>query len=171
MGGVPKGLLPAPEGGTLVQRWAGLFAGLGIPVVLVGSGDAYAAVGIERIDDAVPGIGPLGGLIALLERAASGHVIAVGCDMPYVSPSLLAKLARHPSQATALAPRQGNTWEPLFARFHAPDALHAARDHAHRGVQSLQALLDALAAEALPLDARESAELRDWDTPEDLRKA
>lgn len=170
MGGITKGLLPAPEGGTLVERWARLFAGLAIPVVLVGAGDAYANAGLERIDDAVPGIGPLGGLVALLERAGSSDAIAVACDMPYVSPALLAKLARQPSDARALAPRQGTTWEPLFARFRAPDALGAAREHARRGPHSLQALLDALGAEVLPLDPREHAELRDWDTPDDVKK-
>jgi molybdenum cofactor guanylyltransferase len=170
MGGVPKGLLAAPEGGTLVARWASLFAGLAIPIVLVGPGAAYATTAIERIDDDVLGIGPLGGLIALLEHAASGHAIAVACDMPYVSAPLLAKLARHSSDAAALAPREGNTWEPFFARFRAPDALDTARDHARRGVHSLQALLDALGTAALSLDPRERAELRDWDTPEDVKQ-
>lgn len=170
MGGFPKGLLPAPEGGTLVARWARLFADLAIPVVLVGPGDAYTAAGIERIDDAAVGIGPLGGLVALLERAGSGRALAVACDMPYVSPALLAKLLRHPSEALALAPREGATWAPFFARFRAAEALGPARDHARRGLHSLQALLDTLGAAELALDPRERAELRDWDTPADRKE-
>jgi molybdopterin-guanine dinucleotide biosynthesis protein A len=171
MGGSPKGLLTAPEGGTVIARWARLFAGLSIPVVLVGESDAYATAGIEQLADAASGMGPLGGLIALLERAGPGHAIAVACDMPYVSPSLLAKLAHHPSGAHALAPRDEARWDPLFARFRTPDALALARDNARRGRLSLQALLDALGAEPLPLDPGERALLRDWDTPDDIERA
>jgi molybdopterin-guanine dinucleotide biosynthesis protein A len=170
MGGAPKGLLIAPSGETLVARWITLFSSLSVPAVLVGQNDAYAGTGLESIADATTEIGPLGGLIALLERAGSGFALAVACDMPYVSAPLLAKLAHHPGRAPALAPRDGLRWQPLFARFYAPDAIGPARAHAARGAHSLQTLLDALDAAPFPLDSRERHELRDWDTPDDVRR-
>jgi molybdopterin-guanine dinucleotide biosynthesis protein A len=170
MGSTPKGLLPAPSGETLVERWATLFDALGIPVVLVGRHEAYRSFAFEQIEDAEPGIGPLGGLISLLERAERGLAIAVACDMPYVSPLLVEKLAYHPSVAIALAPKEAGKWQPLFARFQVARALGPARRRAALGHLSLQGLLDELGAETLVLDQAELRELRDWDTPEDFAR-
>jgi len=134
-------------------------------MVLVGRQQAYRRLGFEQIEDAEPGIGPLGGLIALLERAGRGLAIAVACDMPYVSPPLLEKLANHPSSAAALAPREAGRWQPLFARFIVTQAIGPAKRRAALGHHSLQGLLDELGTAPLPLGEEELRELRDWDTP------
>jgi len=167
MGGVAKGLLLAPSGETLVARWQRLFAELGWTCVLVGQHDAYAAIAIERLTDNPPDIGPLGGMTALLARAGQGRAIAVACDMPFVSMELVSKLATYPSHAPILAPRRGNVWEPLFARYDAARVSTTAKSSAQSDRHSLQGLLDEVGAEALPLDDREWDELRDWDRPED----
>src|SRR5690348_13005990 len=99
MGGLAKGMLTTESGETLVARWQRLFAALGMNAVLVGRHDAYGAIGVTAIADDPPGIGPLGGLVALLKIAGKGHAIAVACDMPFVSLELLQKLATHPSTA------------------------------------------------------------------------
>jgi molybdopterin-guanine dinucleotide biosynthesis protein A len=167
MGGVAKGLLTAASGETLVSRWQRLFGELGMTCVLVGRHDAYRELDIDSIADDPPGIGPMGGLVALLARAEQGKAIAVACDMPFVSIELLTKLASHPSQAPIVAPRRGTRWEPLFARYDAPRVIATAREHARTGEHRLQSLLDELGAESLPLDAPELDQLRDWDRPED----
>ncbi|HEU4533063.1 MAG TPA: NTP transferase domain-containing protein, partial [Polyangiaceae bacterium] len=80
MGGRPKGLLPTPDGaGPIVLRSARLVASLGWPLVLVGEASAYRAVlpGVKAIDDAPAGVGPLGGLGALLAEAGAGPAIAL----------------------------------------------------------------------------------------------
>jgi len=170
MGGRPKGLLRAPSGETVVERWSSIFAALSVPAVLVGQNPAYTSLGIEQLEDAPPDIGPLGGLLALLERAKSGLVIAVACDMPFVSLALVERLARHPSAAAALAPRADGLWQTLFSRFRVAAALPAAREHVAGKVHSMQRLFDALEATPLELDARERAELTDWDTPGDIER-
>ncbi len=169
MDGRPKGLLVGPSGETLVQRWLTLFAALGITAVLVGRNDAYAGLAIEQLGDDPPGIGPLGGLIALLSRAdslvsgragsppADRDVIAVACDMPYVSLALLEKLAAYAPGASAVAPGDSRGWEPLFARYSA-------------GVALGRGLLQDLSVEPLPLTEDEIAQLRDWDAPGDLTR-
>jgi molybdopterin-guanine dinucleotide biosynthesis protein A len=167
MGGAAKGLLTAPSGETLVARWRRLFAELGWTSVLVGRHDAYADMDIEYIADNPSGIGPLGGLTALLARAGEGRAIAVACDMPFVSIELLRKLASHPTRAPIVAARRGSRWEPLFARYDAARVIEAAEDRAHSGDHALQGLLNALGADVLPLESAEAEELRDWDRPED----
>ena len=167
MGGVAKGLLTTESGETLVSRWQRLFAELGVPTVLVGQHEAYRALEAPKIADDPAGIGPLGGLVALLTTAGEGRAFAVACDMPFVSIELLRKLAAHPSPAPIVAARRGDWWEPLFARYDAPRVLSTARARVRRGEHSLQGLLDEASAEPLPLTPVEANELRDWDRPED----
>jgi molybdopterin-guanine dinucleotide biosynthesis protein A len=166
MGGRPKGLL-VHDGETLVARWRRLLAGAGVTPVLVGRNEAYDAAGLETLDDAEGGRGPLGGLVALLERAGQGQAIAIACDMPYVSAELLEALLRAPS-AVAVAPRRNGAWEPMFSRWDAPRALPIARARLEAGALGLQRLLDEVGASTLDL-ADHERELDDWDTPDDLR--
>jgi molybdopterin-guanine dinucleotide biosynthesis protein A len=173
MGGRPKGLLRAPSGETLVERWKGLFEALAVPCVLVGERvkEAYASSGLRLLDDARPEdeLGPLGGLLALLAHAGDRAAIVVACDMPFVSLELLRRLASVEEPAPALAARREGRWEPFFARYDARAVLPTALAHADARRGSLQALLDAVRARELDLRADEHAELRDWDTPDDAR--
>jgi molybdopterin-guanine dinucleotide biosynthesis protein A len=168
MGGAAKGLLAAPEGGTILDRWVTLLGRAGVEVVLVGRHASYATSGLETLDDEPAGIGPLGGLVALLRRAGSGRTLALACDMPFVSPTLVARLLAAPP-APIVAPRREDRWEPLCARYEAGQVLPHALERVASGQYSLQRLLDVTGATALPLDPTETRELRDWDTPQDLK--
>jgi molybdopterin-guanine dinucleotide biosynthesis protein A len=166
MGGAAKGLLRAPSGEAIVARLAAMLRSRG-EVVLVGDAAAYASIGIEAIADEPQGIGPLGGLIALLQRARGGHALAIACDMPFVSDALLAKLVNAEDAAIVAARRDGK-WEPFFARYDAARVLPIALARAARGARSMHGLLSEAGTVELPLDAHEAAELRDWDTPDDV---
>ena len=73
MGGVAKGLLRAPDGQPSVVRTVRMLSALGIPCGLVGAHAAYAEVAKELdvpvVADVPVGIGPLGGLVGLLQHA------------------------------------------------------------------------------------------------------
>ena len=167
MGGAAKGMLATESGETLVGRWQRLFAELGMRAVLVGRHEAYEGLGMTTIADDPPGIGPLGGLIALLKAAGDGRAVAVACDMPFVSIELLRRLVAHPPGAPIVAAKREDLWEPLFARYDAARVLATAETRARAGEHSLQGLLAELQAESLPIDSAEASELRDWDRPED----
>jgi molybdopterin-guanine dinucleotide biosynthesis protein A len=167
MGGRAKGLLSAPDGRPIVERWVQLLRSVDAQVVLVGATDAYAHLGLERWEDDPPGIGPLGGLVALLRRAGSASALAVACDMPYVSRALVDRLVRSPA-APVVAPRRDGRWEPLFARYDAARVLPMALARVAARAHALGGLLDAAGAVELPLTAAEARELCDWDSPEDL---
>lgn len=172
MGGLAKGLLPAPDSGEpLVVRLRRHAESLGLRCVLVGSAAAYAGLGLPMLADAPPGIGPLGGLRALLVWAEAAPVLALAGDLPYVSPALLGRLVAAPgptdAPCDAVAARRQDRWEPLCARYEATvlpvlDAALAA------GERSFQALLGRLRVRELELSAAEAAELTDWDRPEDV---
>lgn len=171
MGGRPKGLLPAPDGsGPLVVRSARLVAGLGFPLVLVGDASAYAALlpGAAAIADEPAGVGPIGGLAALLREAGGAPAIALACDMPRVAAADLALLASFAPGAAVCAGRRGDDapWEPLFARYDPARVLPLAREAIARGELSLQALLGRAGVVRAPLAS--AAALDDWDEPADI---
>ena len=174
MGGRPKGLLAAPEGMTLVDRCCRVLAAAGIDdVVLVGAHPAYSQLGLPMLDDAPPNTGPLGGLLALLGYAAevdARFAIALACDMPFVSVTLVKRLGEA-LPALVVAPRRGDPgrrrWEPLCARY-ASNALTLGKQRLASGDYSLQRWLDDAGAVELPLSEKEATELQDWDTPEDV---
>jgi molybdopterin-guanine dinucleotide biosynthesis protein A len=158
MGGRPKGLLLTPEGVPILERWRRMFERLAVPLVLVGDAEPY---GMPSIADDPPGVGPMGGLAALLAR---GTAVAVACDMPHVTEALLARLI-HAPPAPIVAARRGGRWEPFFARYDA-SLLPRVRASIAAGNRSLQSLFDQAAL--LPLEPEEEPLLRDWDTPEDI---
>jgi molybdopterin-guanine dinucleotide biosynthesis protein A len=138
--------------------------------------------------DAPAGIGPIGGLCALLEHAnarvrsgraqgeaqaqgsAASSVLAVACDLPRVTAQLVERLAREAPSALVLAPRDPVTgkWQPLFARYASHAVLPAVRSAIEAGTRSMQTVLRSLEVTELPLTDAERAALHDWDTPEDL---
>lgn len=173
MGGRPKGLLPAPDTGEpLVARLLRLGVETGLEPVLVGDAAPYVALapGIRRLADAPAGIGPLGGLAALLAYAGARPALALACDMPYVTAPLLARLAAPGWRGAVVAPRRepGAPLEPLCARYDPPRVREPLRDAIARGVRSFQALLREVTVEELPLALEERDALRDWDAPGDL---
>jgi molybdopterin-guanine dinucleotide biosynthesis protein A len=173
LGGVAKGNLALPNGEKLAERLVALCAQslARAPVVLVGAADAYASLGLPALADAPAGIGPLGGLRALLLHAqASGHshALALSCDLPYLGAELLVRLATEAPPAHCLAPRDGDLWHTFIARYAVASlpALEATVAAGDRALQRFVARLGDRAVE-LPVSPSERDQLRDWDTPED----
>lgn len=177
MGGITKGLLPAPASGlTLVERiLAELRAALpDAELVLVGQALAYARLNLTVVADAPEGIGPLGGLLGLLahaQRAGCARVLALPCDLPFVTREVLKRLAVEAPSAAAVVAEAGGVPNPLLACYRVPQALPAARRVLGSGRYSLRALLDTLGdgVVTLGLSPNEAESLRDWDTPEDMQ--
>jgi molybdopterin-guanine dinucleotide biosynthesis protein A len=175
MGGVQKALLIAPDTGeTLVARLVRLGREAGCEVVLLGAAElGAAAAGVPQLPDAGPELGPLAGLASLLRHAGERSALCLACDMPYVSAALLARLAHAtlPTDADVLAPRDpaSGKWEPLCARYESRVVAPVLERALAEGERSFQALFKRLTVRELSVDAQERMQLRDWDTPEDMR--
>lgn len=162
--GRPKGAI-VHRGEPLLVRAVRVAREAGLEPCLVGDASAYEALAPEvpRLIDAVPGVGPIGGLRALATQGE--RVVGLAVDMPYVDAETLRALASHASDAEVLLPRR-ERYEPLLARWdgaatgRAIDALLATEE------RSLQALVRALRSEVFALPAWR---LDDWDAPEDVR--
>lgn len=178
LGGVAKGLLKAPNAETTLSERALTELRAALPnadVVLVGEAAAYASLGLRAIADAPSGIGPLGGLLGLLAEAearGATHVLTLACDLPFIEQRLLARLATETPEAAALVTATHGVRNPLVARYTVGPTTDAAREVLGAGKRSLQGVLDVLGANvhALTLSAGEAATLRDWDTPEDVKR-
>lgn len=173
MGGQPKGRLPSPSTGEpLVVALATAGRAAGLTPVLVGDASAYVdlLVDVPRVPDDPSGVGPLGGLAALLDHVGEGYAVAVACDMPRVTAHVLQRVLLHPASAPVVAPRRAPDapLEPLLARY---DAAAVAPVLAHalaEGVRSFQALFARLHVAVLPTDDALAEALVDWDHPDDM---
>lgn len=86
--------------------------------VIVGSSDLSAMeLEFPIIEDLIPGMGPLGGLHAALDYASTPFVIVVGCDMPFISDTLLSLQLEiiQSENRDVVIPLSGNGLEPLHA--------------------------------------------------------
>ncbi len=166
MNNAAKGLLLI-EGRTIIDRWRDMLESRSIPLVLVGVRIEYTTLGLPVVPDLVDNCGPMGGLAALLAAGGNEPVLVLGCDMPFVTTTMLDKLIAHSSKGAAVAPLVLGRWEPFFSRV--PQTARGAVEHQLAGRQlSLQRLFSSLNAEPLGLDSAEEACLRDWDRPEDM---
>jgi molybdopterin-guanine dinucleotide biosynthesis protein A len=176
LGGVAKGLLTAPDSrSTLIERLlVELAAALPeAPIALLGQAEGYQALGLPALVDNPPGVGPLGGIVSLLEFAeqrGAPAALSLSCDLPRIERAVLSRLASEEPRAAALVTVQAGVRNPLVARYAVAPALPAARRALHSGSRSVQAVLDALGdgVATLRLTAAEEASLADWDVPEDL---
>lgn len=142
--------------------------------VLVASGDGHrlAHLGLPQVADAVPGAGPLGGLVAGLEAAGTPLVAVAAVDHPNVSAEVLRALATVWDGQAAVVPEVRGRLQPLhavWARASAP-ALAARLGRGERTVTLAAEALGALVVGADvwgPIDP-EARFARNVNTPEDL---
>jgi molybdenum cofactor guanylyltransferase len=170
MGGKTKGLLPTADGRSIVERWRDLATQLDLRPVLVGDARAYAHLEMDSVGDEVTGAGPLAGLCGVLRTRADAQIVAVACDMPFVTAALLRRLAFAESDAAdapILAPRRDGRYEPLFARYDRARVLPLAERQLAGGDRSLQKLLRDAGARDFGLSEDEWPLLADWDEPAD----
>lgn len=101
--GSDKALLTI-DGQTLLERAIAVVAAIADDVTIVGDREAYHRFGAEVIGDVYPGAGALGGVLTGLLAAQHEFVLVVACDMPFLSPILLAAMADQPRDYDVLLP-------------------------------------------------------------------
>lgn len=75
----------------------------------------YAHLAARLVRDIYPGVGTLGGIHAGLTAARHDHALVVGCDMPFLNPSLLTYMASLAPHYDAVVPQMDGLFEPLHA--------------------------------------------------------
>jgi molybdopterin-guanine dinucleotide biosynthesis protein A len=129
--GHPKALLPV-RGRTLIE-WVARRLEPCFEELLVAAGEpAQLPPGLRGcfVGDLRPGAGPLAGIEAGLSVARYPTLVAVACDMPYVTPALARRLVAAATGHDAAVPRAGGRAEPACASYRrtARDPISAALD-------------------------------------------
>lgn len=84
-----------------------------------GSEERYGDMGLDCILDAEPGMGPIGGLQAVLRHSSTPWVLIVACDLPALSADSIRGLLRAVEVGDrAILYGTPETPEPLFALYH-----------------------------------------------------
>ena len=113
--GSDKALLPL-GGMPLIEHVLRRVEGLGDEVLITTNRpEDYAFLGKRMAEDRRPGAGALHGLLTALEAARGERVLLVGCDMPFVSRSLLEHMLAIATDAEVVIPRRGGKFQPLHA--------------------------------------------------------
>lgn len=127
--GRPKAFLQL-EGESMMERQIGLLRSVARRVAIVGGPPGYLdKFNIPCVPDAIAGRGPLGGIYTALLESRTDYSLVLGCDLPFVSRSLLTCLALRAmaggSDATIPCSRDGRL-QPLCAVYRRR-ALYAIR--------------------------------------------
>jgi molybdenum cofactor guanylyltransferase len=151
-------------GAPLIARPLAAAAAAGLPAVVVTKpATALPALGVPVWEEPAEPVHPLLGIVTALERAG-GPVVAVGCDMPFVTAELLGRLAAGPEGAV----RAGGRLAPLPARYEV--AWLPALREALAAEAPLRATLEALAPAAFELEGPPRV-LDSVNSPEELAAA
>lgn len=134
-----------------------------------------AEIALQQVCDAQPGAGPLAGLVSALEKIATPWAFVVACDMPFVAPAVIGRLAALRGAYQAVVPLAGGHAQPLLA-FYSRSCLPLLRERLAGGDRSLTGALKMMdvryvqADELLPSDPQLRSFV-DLDTPQDAALA
>jgi molybdopterin-guanine dinucleotide biosynthesis protein A len=111
--------------------------------VLVASGDGsrLGSLGVPQVADVVTDAGPLGGIMAGLEAAATDLVAVVAVDMPFASAEVLRLLAERWDGQDAVVPATDRGPEPLHAVY-SRSAAATLRQQLESGVFTMHRVLE-----------------------------
>lgn len=102
-------------GKPLIERVLATVAPLFDDVLISGREEKKAYPGTHFVADMLPGRGPAVGLHAAMTAARHAYVFAMACDMPFISPELIAMLAGKRHGVDIVVPRACGRLQPLCA--------------------------------------------------------
>lgn len=155
--GSPKAL--ATVGGVrIVDRVRGALAAVAPDLILIANdASLFVPLSLPLRPDALPGLGALGGIYtALLWAREAGRegALAVACDMPFLSPELLAHLLAEREGADVVAPESGGRRgiEPLCA-YYATACIPAIERAIERGERQIVGFHGEVRVKRIPQEA------------------
>jgi molybdenum cofactor guanylyltransferase len=157
--GAPKATLEL-GGRPLLEYPLAAVQGAGLdPVVVAKRNSPLPPLAVSLWDEPDEPAHPLTGIVAALQGARGRPVLAVACDLPFVTAELLAELAAR--SGPVVVPDAGGRLHPLLARWE-PALLPRLESALARG-SSLRQTVDELGAERV-----DEATLRRFGDPERL---
>jgi len=129
---------------------------------------------IEAVLDASPSRGPLSGLVAVLERIQTTHLLALAIDLPQMTGGHLKELWALAEPGFGIIPQSNQHIEPLCGIYPVECAC-VARDALSKEDVSLGGIVRTLAAQRrvrfYPLTESEAPMYQNFNTPEQWKRA
>lgn len=157
--GMDKALLRLPSGGpALTERVVVAAQAVSDDIVVVAEDAArLPPMPVRTVPDAIARAGPLAGLVAGFAAARHPDILALACDLPYLSLPLLRWMTAQPRTWDALVPFLPNEdgkagWEPLHA-IYTRACLTPMRAALDRGERQATAFFSAIRVEPLTAEA------------------
>lgn len=135
-----------------------------------------AEITLPQVCDDPTQRGPLAGLVAGLQRAKTPWVFVLACDMPFIEPAVIERLARFRDGHQAVVPMVQGYPQPLAA-FYAVSCVDSVLECLNGdGKRSLRELLDKLqvryvSEDELQIAGSQSRSFVDLDTPQEAASA
>ena len=171
--GRDKATIPLPNGFALLDQALHTLKSAGARELLVSvrQVQTYGRPETHEVTDSVENCGPLAGLLAALDAAATDHVVVLAVDLPAMPPDYLRKLLAASSPKRGAVPQQGDFFEPLAAVY-PRIAADSARDALSAGRFSLQTWVGTLATSGiihpLMVEPSETGFFANWNRPNDI---
>ncbi len=168
-------------GATLMERIVRVVGPLSEEIIVVTSADRAdkdisMGGGVKVVSDVYPGRGPLGGIYTGLLHAQSDLILAIGCDMPFLSAGVINYMFGLVNGFDVVAPRLDGTYiEPLHT-FYTKKCLMNMKTQLENGQLSIWPVIRGLNTryiemnEYLPLDPC-LLSLFNINTPEEYERA
>ena len=160
------------DGEPLLARQLRLLDQAGASELLISGreGVDYSAFGVKVIYDALPGVGPLAGLVSALQSASFPLVLVLAVDLPAMTLAMLSMILGACTEGRGCVPVEAHRLQPLAAAYPRELSL-LANAHLEDGQRSLQALVGAGVAggllQLLQLAPADSALFINWNQPSD----
>ena len=155
----PKAMVPL-AGRALIEHPLGVLREAGLETVVVAKpGSSLPVLDVAVWQEPDEPVHPLCGVLRALDGAGGRPVLAVACDMPFLAPGLLRRLAQ--AEAPLVVPEVAGRLHPLLARY-SPELAPALREALRRRAP-LQEAVRGLAPQRLGEDV-----LRRFGDPERL---
>ncbi len=175
LGGLDKSALVV-DGRSILERELAAVRALTTDISIVANDPTrFAQVDVPVRQDLVPGAGALGGLYTAVASASTPLVLALACDMPFVTSAFLTHLVSVADEADAVVPRDADGRHVLCGVFRGAVASHlrAALDAGRFRVADALAGLRVRVVdpeETAPFD-RDGRLLLNVNTPADFARA
>lgn len=165
--GRPKADLVLSDGRTMAQTIAATLSALCNRVVIVGQCEGL--LHLQRIADRTPGLGPIGGIEALLATDLDDQYLLCPCDTPLLTAELLRRLLADDEAAACVfqSDRQAAI-DPLPCRIRG-DLLAKIQAFIARGGRALWKLMEQLRPRVISLTVAEARCFANINTPEEYR--
>ncbi|MGE5360816.1 MAG: molybdenum cofactor guanylyltransferase [Bacteroidales bacterium] len=84
-------------------------------MVVANRPERFADTPVRVVPDMIAGAGALGGIYTALATASTEHVVAIACDMPFITSAFLARLVALAAEADLVIPKPADGYQPLCA--------------------------------------------------------